>query len=186
MGRDKSALVLRERTLLEHAIGALAGVCDEVVLACGDERRHGEAGLRLVLDGFPGAGPLAGIEAGLAAAPTEWVAVLACDMPRADARVFEALLARARELGADACLLAGADGVEPLCAVYRRRCLAPLREALAAGERKATSFHARPAQDGGRLSIAVLPEAELPAGLARRGVTLNLNTPSELALEARR
>ena len=184
MGFDKAAARVLGISLLEAAAAALLPLARETLLACGPSERYRDLGLPLVVDRVPAGGPLAGLEAGLARARTEWIAALACDMPRANARVFEALLARAVERDLDACLLETEGGVEPLFAIYRKSCLAPMRAALAAGERKVTSFEGFATADGRRVRIAVLPERDLPGDLATRGVARNLNTPEDLALEA--
>jgi molybdopterin-guanine dinucleotide biosynthesis protein A len=175
MGRDKSLLEIGGRTLLERAIAVLEGIgreaASEVLLACGPAERYADLGRPLVLDAYPDGGPLAGIEAGLARARTEWIAALACDMPRAEPSIFDALLERAERDGLDVCFLRTDRGVEPLCAVYRKTCLAPIRAALETGERKVVSF----------LRFEPRPkvgELELEEGLA-----VNLNTPAEFEAE---
>lgn len=171
MGRDKSLLELGGRTLLERAIAVLDGIAPEVLLACGPAERYADLGRPLVVDAFPDGGPLAGLEAGLRRAKTEWIAALACDMPRAEPSIFGELLARAERDGLDVCFLRTDRGVEPLCAVYRRTCLEPMRAALEAGERKVVSFlRFEPRSNAG--------EVELEPGLA-----LNLNTPAEFQAE---
>src|SRR5262245_46926226 len=95
MGTDKSLLRLHGATLLERAARALDAVAEETLLACGPVERYGEYGWRLVLDRFEDGGPLAGLEAGLSASKSEWIAALACDMPRAEPRIFLELLDRA-------------------------------------------------------------------------------------------
>jgi len=185
MGRDKASLALAGATLLERAAAELERISTETLLACGPEPKYAELGRPLVLDGFGDGGPLAGLEAALSRSGTDWLAAIACDMPRADARVHLALLERAREGEFDACLLETPQGVEPLCAVYRRTCLDPVRAALRAGERKMTSFHRFRTSSGALPRIGLLPERELPGDLAGATVALNLNTPAELAAEAR-
>lgn len=170
MGRDKSLLEVRGETLLAHAIGTLEPVASEVLLACGPSERYAEYGRRLVLDRFEDGGPLAGLEAALSASRTEWIVALACDMPRADASTLGRLLER-EDL--DVCFLRTERGVEPLCAVYRRTCLAPMRAALEAGERKVVSF-----LRFGRLQAG---DRELDGGVA-----VNLNTPEEFHAEVLR
>ncbi len=183
MGADKASLRLSDTTLLERAAAALSSLARETLLACGSSERYADLGFPLALDACEDGGPLAGLEAGLARARTEWLAALACDMPRAEARVFEALLARARERGLDACLLETEKGVEPLCAVYRSTCLEPVRAAIAAGERKVTSFRRFPTASGALPRVGVLLERELPGGLSELGVAVNLNTLEELGAE---
>ena len=173
----KARLRVGARTLLEAAVDTLRRLTPDVVLACGVEDRYGELGLERVRDRVADGGPLAGLEAALERADG-WVLALACDMPRADVRVFEALLERARERGLDACLLETEGGLEPLFAVYRRACLAAVRRAIDAGERKMTSFH------GARgLRIGALAVRELPPDLTHGDHARNLNTPEELSAE---
>ena len=109
-----------------------------------------------------------------------YVCVLACDMPRASTMVFERLLQRAEERGADACLLMTTAGIEPLLAVYNTRCLDSVRRALDAGERRMIAFH----RGFGDLAIETLEDQDLPAG-ACTDVARNLNTPGEFQDEGR-
>ncbi len=174
MGRDKSLLEVRGETLLARAIAVLEGVPSEVLLACGPAERYAEYGRRLVLDRFEDGGPLAGLEAAIAAAGTEWIAALACDMPRAEPSVFRSLLERAERDGLDVCFLATEGGIEPLCAVYRNTCAGPMRAALESGDRRVVSF-----LDHGRLKQGELAQET-------RGVAVNLNTPEEFHAEVLR
>lgn len=177
MGSDKAALSLRGRTLLERAAATFEGIAAETLLACGATERYGDLGLPLVLDGTVGEGPLAGLEAGLARARTEWIAALACDMPRADPEAFLALQDHAIAGGFDLCLLTTEKGVEPLFSVYRRTCLEPVRAALAAGERRIVAFHPFRTRTGRPLRIGTLEWDD-------RDVARNVNTPAELSAEA--
>lgn len=186
MGADKGSLRFGDGELVDRAIGALRGVCDEVVLACGTEERYADRGLRLVMDREGGMGPLEGIAASLESIGAEWAVVLACDLPRVVTEVPKALLARARDEDLDACCLESRRGMEPLIAVYRRTCLAPMREALAEGMRRVDSFHGMNRNDGAALRIGGLPEGELPEVVRGLDVAHNLNTPLDLAAERAR
>jgi len=179
MGRDKARLELDGRPLLSRAVETLQTIAPRVLLASGERERYGELELECVLDAEPGCGPLSGLAAVLErarAAGVSWVLVLACDMPYADARVFEALLARARTGAHDAVLLATPSGVEPLFAVYHVRVLGALRSALARGERRMNSFHAD-------VRLATLSLAELGDDPLLRAAACNLNTPQEFTAE---
>ena len=171
---DKALLEVGGRTLLERAVDVLRELRPDVALACGPEPRYEDLGLELALDPVDGAGPLAGLVAALELADRRgatWLAVLACDMPRADAALLRRLHARAAERDLDACLFETADGLEPLYAVYRTTCLAPARRALEAGGRRLVSFHGA---DG--LAIGTLREDALEA----RGTARNVNRPDDL------
>jgi len=180
MGTDKARLVLGGRSLLEHVALELRGAVGEVVLARGPTERYGELGLPLALDAVPDGGPLAGIVAGPEATGVERILVVACDMPRVGAPLFEALIERARGAELDVLFLESARGVEPLCAVYGRRCLPAMRRTLARGERRVRAF----VVDDPTLAVGRLRIDELPPALRGEDLAVNLNTPEELAREA--
>jgi molybdopterin-guanine dinucleotide biosynthesis protein A len=86
-----------------------------------------------VADAIPGAGPLAGIVAGLERSSHDLVAVLAVDMPFASAAMFRFL---ASKLQADQAVVPVTDrGPEPLHAVYACDAAPALRSALEDGTR---------------------------------------------------
>jgi molybdopterin-guanine dinucleotide biosynthesis protein A len=120
------------------------------------------------------------------AVPAEWYAVLACDMPGVQSALLQRLLQRARERELAACLLSGERGVEPLCAVYHRRCLEPMRAAREAGDLRVVAFAERPGAAGERLRVGELPVGELGPELGAEDPTWNLNEPLDLARAALR
>ena len=178
MGRDKALLSdSRGATLLARARRLVEPLASCVVLACGPTPRYEELGLACCRDLREGAGPLGGLEAVLAELDEPRVLVLACDMPLVGVELLETLVARAQEEDLDVCLLGTPAGLEPLCAVYSRACLAPVREALDAGERRMTSFLGRTVVeplDGTRRALRVAVETCADPEAVR-----NLNTPSE-------
>ena len=186
MGEDKADLRIGERALVDHTVATLAGVCDEVVLACGDQPRYAARGLRLVLDGSGGRGPLEGIAASLEATGAESVVVLACDLPRVTSEVPAALLARAQDQSLDVCLLESRRGREPLIAVYRRSSLVAMRRALKDGLRRVDSFYELGAEGAASLKVGSLHESELSVEAQAADVAVNLNTPVELVNERAR
>jgi molybdopterin-guanine dinucleotide biosynthesis protein A len=82
MGRPKALLPVGEATLIEWMASRLGLEFEHLLVSARDERQLPES-LRthLVRDLRPGAGPLAGIEAGLAATPHDVLVAVACDMP---------------------------------------------------------------------------------------------------------
>lgn len=188
MGTDKARLRLAGNSLLELVIERLERICGRVVLACGSQARYSELGRELVLDDprLAGRGPIAGILGALDAFEAERFLVLACDLPRADGALLEALVLRAEEERLDACLFESARGPEPLCAVYARTLRHPMRAALAAGEGRVIDFLRHPLPDGRALRAGWVREEELGGELAAADPAFNLNTPAELELERRR
>src|SRR5712692_1687436 len=86
MGRPKALLPYGGVTLIEHVAQTLAPVFDEVLVSANDPKSVPPSlRQRLVHDLHLGAGPLAGIEAGLNAARHDTLFAVACDMPRVTA-----------------------------------------------------------------------------------------------------
>jgi len=134
-GRDKSALVVDGRPIVERQLAELSAVADDIMIvgARADGARAFQASdrdrLRLVADIVPGCGPLGGLHAALSEMRGDRVFVVACDMPYIDGRFAEYLLSLA---GETAVVVPQTDrGYHPLCAVYTRACLEPIAVRLA-------------------------------------------------------
>nr|MBA2528419.1 molybdenum cofactor guanylyltransferase [Euzebyales bacterium] len=118
-GADKARLDFRGRPLLLHAVDVLGQLCDEVLVASGDGMRFDDLGVRQVADVASGAGPLAGLIAGLEAATTQLVAAVAVNLPFASADVLRLLAARWR--GEPAVVPLVERRLQPLHAVWAVR-----------------------------------------------------------------
>jgi len=166
MGRDKRDLRIGDTTLLEWVVARLGPSFAETLI-CG---APAPPGARALLDRRLNAGPLAGIEAGLAAMRTELGFVIAGDMPYASAQLAEVLLARC--VGHDAAVPRVAGSAQPICAAYSRAAGPKVEAYLDAGGRRATVALER-------LDVVYLGEADLTkAGIGASELT-DLDTPAD-------
>lgn len=136
MGHDKAFAPFEGRPLAEIARCALveAGAV-EVFSIGGDEARLAALGFTAIPDDAAGEGPLGGLLTALRAAPTDWVAVLATDLPHASAATVRELLARTGD-GDDAVVPLLDGRPQPAHALWRRDCRKTLEPLFAAGERR--------------------------------------------------
>lgn len=143
MGRPKEALPFGGAPLLARVTAALAPACDPIVVVARDARQELPPLPAAVLrthDDAPGRGPLAGLAAGLRAlaahgfGPADAAFVVACDHPFVGAAFARFLADRLGGADADAAMPDVGGRVEPLCAVYRLRCLPRIDALLAAGD----------------------------------------------------
>lgn len=128
-GRDKLLATVGGRSMLDRVLRAASGARRTVVV--GPRRDVGEpAELVWTSEQPPGAGPLAGLAAGLRHCAAPVVVVLAADMPLLDRSVVERLVgALDAPEPIDVAALADATGrLQPLAAAYRSE---PLLAALA-------------------------------------------------------
>lgn len=114
-------------------------------------------------------GPLVGFAQGLAQIETDWVLLLACDLPNLQGEVLQswaATLATVPE-NAIAYLCRQPKGWEPLCGFYRHQCLPMLRQYI---------------DDGGRSFQAWLSQHFVQELLCDDSqIFFNCNTPDDLA-----
>lgn len=182
MGRDKLSLTVGGAPMLRRVCDALAESCDEViaVVAGATEPAGLPAGVRPVRDlrtgpEGSGAGPLAGLEAGLFHARYPEVFVAAGDMPFLSPGLVSEALRRLRSSGACAAVPRVGGRWEPLCAAYSREALDHASRALDEGVRAVRDL------------VEALPEvAELTAEDLRRFgepelLLMNVNSPEDLA-----
>ncbi len=169
MGRDKAALVLGAETLAARAVRRLRAIFRHALASANDPATAAlffAEGVPVVADAL-GEGPLAGISAALAAAPTERIFCCAVDMPW----IAEPLVRYLCELSERYDIVVPRG--EPLCAVYARSCLAPFTERLRAGRYKVDA-----AFEG--LAVRVVEPDESARYDAGGRSFRNVNTPEEL------
>ena len=82
MGRDKALLPWASTTLLEHTVGIIRAVTDQVIVVADVAGKYSNEGVeRVVGDEYPGTGPLGGILTGLNHVESGYHFVVACDLP---------------------------------------------------------------------------------------------------------
>ncbi|WP_218596717.1 molybdenum cofactor guanylyltransferase [Chroogloeocystis siderophila] len=115
-------------------------------------------------------GPLVGFAQGLAVVQTDWVLLLACDLPKLQIEVLQNWVEELENVPEDAiaALPCHDKGWDPLCGFYPRSCFPVLNAFITQGGR---SFQSWLAQHP--VHILSLPSTEM---------LFNCNTPEDLAL----
>ena len=167
-GDDKGWVPLAGQPLVAHVLERLRPQVDEVLInANRSEDRYRQLAPVIGDTQADFQGPLAGMQAGLAAACHDWVLFVPCDgpaLPRDLMARFRAALTPQTEL------VVAHDGehLQPVVALLHRSLLPSLQRALAEGERKTGAWFARH-------RMTVVPFAGAPDAF------INLNSPAELA-----
>ncbi|MGE6133220.1 molybdenum cofactor guanylyltransferase MobA [Aeromonas salmonicida] len=167
-GEDKGWVALAGRPLIDHVLERLRPQVDEVLINANRSQTRYQALAPVISDDNPDyLGPLAGMQAGLAAAHHDWVLFVPCDGPA----LPHVLMSRFRAaLTPDTELVVAHDGdwLQPVVALLHKSLLPSLTLALAEGERKIDIWFARH-------KMAVVSFADQPDAF------INLNSPAELA-----
>ena len=175
MGEDKALKPFLGRPLIQRVIDRLSPIADELIVTTNRPSEYGFLGLRLISDLRPDRGALGGLYTAIASATHPLVAVVACDMPFASARLIEGMSRLLVENEADVVIAKSDEGYEPLHAVYRRAtCLPAIESAIDADQWKVIAWFPQ-------VKVYVLTSEEIksfnPDGLA----FWNVNTPEEFA-----
>ena len=165
-GSDKSHALLGEQTLLSHLLSDLP-VTIEIVIV-GPEFKEVSRDLRFVQENPRGSGPVAALNAGVDLIDTEFVAVIATDMPFAISAINNLL--NFLHSVQDGVIPRDGEGVaQTLCAIYRT---SSLRQALTKlGNPEGRSMRSL-------VALLDLTEVELPITL--ESSLLDIDTPEEL------
>jgi len=167
MGRDKALIEIDGIPLLTRTCDAARHCTDliYVVTSWRDRYQSIIPDVHWIEESSPRS-PLIGFAEALEQVSTEWVLLLACDLPRLDGETLQQWIS---QLSETPILVARSQkGWEPLCGFYRHDRLASLQNYIAQGKR---SF-----QDW--LDSESVQELEI----VDRQVLLNCNTPNDLKL----
>ncbi len=170
MGRDKGLLELDGRPLLAVIADRLRMVADEVIVVASRTDSYAAFADRCIADVYPGVGTLGGIHAGLLAARHQRAIVVGCDMPFLNPALLAWFVDAAE--GADLVVLRHAEGVEPLHAVYHKRCLPAIESTIRRGERCAFAFY-------DEIRVRYVAPAEIAAFDPELRSFRNVNTPAQ-------
>src|SRR5258708_30501382 len=168
-GRDKSALTIEGRTILDRQVESLAPLTRDILIV----GRATPPGARTIADRVADCGPLGGLDAALAAARGDPLILLACDMPFVTAAFLAHLVDLAADPAVDVVVPETERGYHPLCAVYRRTVADPAARRLDMRRLEMIDMLAE-------LRVRVVPSAEVERFGDRHRLLANVNTPADL------
>lgn len=158
--------MLEGKTLLTHLLTDLAVNIEVVIVGPAFESQS--RSLKFVQEDPAGGGPVAAVSAGVAKIETEFVALIATDMPFAAAVIHD--LANSLESSIDGLVPLDAQGVpQTLCAIYRTNAL-----------KNALVKLGNPQGRSMRSLTALLELREIELSTALKSRLVDIDTPEEL------
>lgn len=141
-GVDKGLHPFEGRPLVEHVLERLAPQVDRIIISANRNLERYRGYRHPVVTDALGAGPLAGLHAGLAAAETDLVASVPCDSPMLPDSLVRRLWSCIHEFNADKAVATLNGRLQPVFSLQRRSVLPALEAALARGDWRAMDwFH---------------------------------------------
>jgi molybdopterin-guanine dinucleotide biosynthesis protein A len=139
MGRDKAWIECGGRPLIALALDKVRQIgVAEVFISGRPDADYSALGCPVLLDLEPGLGPLAGLERGLHCCTSPLLLVLAVDLPRMTSTLLRALVARSDAV--TGVVPQRGNQLEPLAAIYPKRCHGLAFERILHGSRAVQDF----------------------------------------------
>lgn len=174
-GTDKGLHALAGRPMIEYVIDALRPQVNALLINANRNRdAYARYGYPVIADetgDFPG--PLAGMAAAMAQAPSDSILTVPCDGPWLPADLARRLAQTRAEAGVPICMAHDGERGQPVFALLDCALLLSLRAYLAEGGRKIDRWYAQ-------CGVAVADFSDCPE------VFINVNTPEDSARVAAR
>ncbi len=170
-GLNKALLKVGRFTIVERVVDALSPLFPEVLVITNTPDQFAFLGLPMFKDLRRGQGSLGGLYTGLTLSTMDHAFLVACDMPFLSGKTIAHMLSLIEDNDVVIPRLAG--GLEPLHAVYSRRCLPHIGALLDAGDLKILDFLMH-------VKVREVPEDDLTHLDPRLLFAINVNTPQAL------
>ncbi len=172
MGFDKQMLTAEGRRLTEHLIDSLSPRFSDIMVASRTPELYDQKKVRVIEDIHEGIGPLGGIHAALTKAKSEFVFVIACDMPYLEPAYIDYMMARLAEQTYNACVTERGGYLEGFHAFYHRSALPVLEEEIGQERYSVQRFLKK-------ANTLIISEKTAASFLPAWRVFDNLNTPED-------
>ncbi|MEJ2164925.1 MAG: molybdenum cofactor guanylyltransferase [Desulfobacterales bacterium] len=172
-GKNKALINVGGMRILDRLYRIFSELFPEIILVTNDPGPFMEWDLTIVTDIFPVRSSLTGIHAGLFYMHNSFGFFTACDTPFLRKNLVEALLENI-EADKDVIMPETAAGLEPLCAIYSKRCLNAAEQHI-----KQNKFKIQRALRKCRWKK--IPESKLLLKDPELISFFNINTPEDLA-----
>jgi len=127
--QNKAMATVGDENILEHVLHVFRTLFTEIILVTNTPLLYAAWDVSIVTDIYPVRSPLSGIYSGLLYATTSHIFVGACDAPFLQKGLVKTVLDNI-DSRADIFLPSSGKGVEPLCAVYSKKCLPHIERVL--------------------------------------------------------
>lgn len=171
-GANKALMQIGGKQILDRIYTVFNNLFEEIILVTNDPVKYVGWNLKIVTDIYPYRSSLTGIHAGLFYSTKPHSFITACDTPFLNKELVEAII-YAVEPQIDIVIPETSTGLEPLCAVYSKRCQKPIENQIKNQEFKIDKFF-------NKVRVKKISDKELRRKDPELTSFFNVNTPSSL------
>jgi len=139
MGANKAFLHVGGERLIDRTVRIFKEIFPEVILVTNSPLDYLDQDCSIATDIIKGKGPLGGIYTGLFHASHERIFMAACDMPFLNRAFIKYMMDHCADF--DIVVPELPDGLQPLHAIYSRRCLPAIKRLIDKDQLKITGFY---------------------------------------------
>lgn len=174
LGEHKAFCRINGKRIIDRIFDVFQGVFSDIILVTNTPALYIEWDVTIVSDIFPVRSSLTGIHAGLFYADSPYVFFSACDTPFLKKALVEQIIAQIEDRY-DAIIPQTQAGMEPLCAVYAKRCLHRIEQNISENKLKIQRIFKKN-------RIKTIPEPVIRKYDKNLTSFFNINTPQDLAV----
>jgi molybdopterin-guanine dinucleotide biosynthesis protein A len=171
MGTDKAFLEIEGKRLIDRITLMFRDIFREVILVTNTPLDYLDQDCIIASDIFKNKGALGGIYTGLFYASFDHAFISACDMPFLNRSFIEHMIECVDKY--DIVVPEAPDGLQPLHAIYSKRCLSPIKKLMDADNLKITDFYKG-------LKTMVIREEDIKTFDQKGRMFMNVNTREDL------
>ncbi len=140
--RDKGLIAFQDKMLIEHVIERIEKQVSEIIIVCNrNQEQYQTLGRQLISDQLTDfQGPLAGIQAGLAAISKQYALTCPCDTPRLPLDLVEGLFQAMSADNSNIAYCHDGEREQYLPLMLNRSCQPQLNQFLASGQRSVKAW----------------------------------------------
>lgn len=169
-GANKAFIQIGDKRIIEHIYDVFRELFEEIILVTNDPLKYLGRDLKIVTDIYPVRSSLTGIHAGLFYTTGSHAFITACDTPFLKKELVEAVVCAVKPQ-TDIVIPETSAGIEPLCAVYSKRCLKQIENQLDKQEYKIQRFFSK-------VRVVKISENKIRAKDPELTSFFNVNTPN--------
>lgn len=171
MGQNKAFVPIDGVPIITRIHTLLTELFDEVIIITNQNDLFKNLDSRIYADLLPDKGALGGLYTGVFFSSFDYSFCVACDMPFIKRSLVQFLIRNTDN--ADAVVPRTSDGLQPLHAIYSKRCLDAMRRVIDQGKYKIIDFY-------NLVKVKILEESDFLYLDPLKESFMNVNTPEEL------
>ena len=173
MGQNKALIEIDGVPIIKRIHNIFKRLFEEIIIVTNQKEIFLDLNVNIFSDLIPNRGVLVGLYTGLFFSSYNYSFCVACDMPFLNESVIKFLIKNAKQY--DVIVPKTKDGLQPLHAIYSKKCLEPIKKIIDEGKYKILDFYPM-------VNTKIIEEEKFLNFDPLRKSFINLNTPEELTL----